>query len=98
VQFMVDTGATSVAINQVDADRIGLRYADGQRVTTQTANGPVPAHLITLGSVRVGDVEVANVQAVVLPAALPHVLLGNSFLSRFQMRRENDVMRLEKRY
>jgi len=47
--------------------------------------------------VRVGDVEIANVEAIVMPAAMPHVLLGNSFLSRFQMKRDNDVMRLEKR-
>jgi aspartyl protease family protein len=47
--------------------------------------------------VRVGEVELAHVGAVVLPAAMPHVLLGNSFLARFQMRRENDVMRLELR-
>jgi aspartyl protease family protein len=50
-----------------------------------------------LTSVRVGEVEVANVSAVVLPAQMPYVLLGNSFLTRFQMRRENDVMRLELR-
>jgi aspartyl protease family protein len=47
--------------------------------------------------VRVGDVEVANVEALVLPAAMPYVLLGNSFLTRFSMRRDNEVMRLEKR-
>ena len=47
--------------------------------------------------VRVGDVEVANVEAVVMPAALPHVLLGNSFLTRFQMKRDNDTLRLTRR-
>jgi aspartyl protease family protein len=47
--------------------------------------------------VRVGEVEVANVGAAVLPMPMPYVLLGNSFLSRFQMRRDNDVMRLELR-
>ena len=50
-----------------------------------------------LTSVRVGDVQVYNVEALVIPAPMPYVLLGNSFLTRFQMKRENDVMRLEKR-
>ena len=44
-----------------------------------------------------GDVTLANVQAVVMPTEMPFVLLGNSFLSRFQMQRDNDVMRLELR-
>ena len=52
---------------------------------------------MTLSSVRVGDVEVANVQAVVLPQAMESVLLGNTFLTRFQMKRENDILVLEKR-
>lgn len=97
VQFLVDTGATLVAISQAEADRIGLDYRSAQRSLTQTANGAVPVHRLSLGMVRVGEVEVANVDAVVMPAAMPYVLLGNSFLSRFQMRRENDVLRLERR-
>ncbi|HEY6135685.1 MAG TPA: retropepsin-like aspartic protease [Rubrivivax sp.] len=97
VQFMVDTGATSVALSQAQAERLGLDWRKGQRALTSTANGAVPVHLLMLRSVRVGDVEVANVSAVVLPAQMPYVLLGNSFLTRFQMRRENDVMRLELR-
>jgi len=66
-------------------------------VMARTANGDVPAQLVTLNSVRVGDVELYNVAAVVVPQPMPMVLLGNSFLSRLQMRRENDVMRLELR-
>jgi aspartyl protease family protein len=57
----------------------------------------VPLRLIVLNSVRIGDVEVANVEAAVHPGSLGIVLLGNSFLTRFQMKRENDVMRLERR-
>jgi aspartyl protease family protein len=97
VQFLVDTGATAVALGQGEADRIGLDYRRGQRLAMNTANGVVPAYVVNLTSVRVGEVEVYNVQAVVLPAAMDHVLLGNTFLTRFQMKRENDVMRLEKR-
>jgi aspartyl protease family protein len=97
VRFMVDTGATSVAISQQEADRIGLNYRSGTRGHSQTANGLVPVYRTKLDSVRVGDVQVFNVDAVVMPMPMDMVLLGNSFLSRFQMRRDNDVMRLEKR-
>jgi aspartyl protease family protein len=95
VQFMVDTGATSVALSQAEADRIGLDYKSGRRALSNTANGTVPVHLLTLSAVRLGEVTVANVSAVVMPAQMPYVLLGNSFLGRFQMRRDNDTMRLE---
>lgn len=97
-QFLVDTGATNVSLSQIEADRLGLRYAYGRRIVTQTANGLVPAHLMLLSSLRVGDVEVRDVEAIIVPAAMSHVLLGNSFLNRFQMKRENDVMTLELRY
>jgi aspartyl protease family protein len=97
VRFMVDTGATFISIGQQEADRIGLNYRNGTRGYSQTANGPVPVYRTTLDSVRVGDVQVFNVDAVVMPAPMDMVLLGNSFLSRFQMRRDNDVLRLEKR-
>ncbi len=94
VQFMVDTGATYVALGVADADRLGLDWKNGQRGMAQTANGNAPAYLINVSSLRVGEVELANVGVVVVPAAMPGVLLGNSALSRFQMRRDADVMRL----
>lgn len=97
VQFMVDTGATTVALSQREATRIGLDWQRGQRAVTQTANGPVPIHALTLSAVRIGGVEVANVAAVVLPADMPMVLLGNSFLSRFTLRQDGDTLRLEKK-
>ncbi len=97
VQFMVDTGATRVALSHAEAKRIGLDLSRAERGMTATANGNVPVLLVTLGALRVGEVVVNNVPAVVVPAPMPHVLLGNSFLQRFQMRRDNDVMRLELR-
>lgn len=97
-QFMVDTGASVVALGASDAERLGLDYRAGQRVQVSTANGVAPAWRLKLASVRLGDVEVFDVEAVVSPAPMPYVLLGNSFLSRFQMKRENDEMVLERRY
>ena len=97
-RFVVDTGATTVAIGQAEADRLGIDYKSGQRSAVSTANGVVPAWRVSLASVRVGEVTVFNVDATVVPAPMPFVLLGNSFLGRFQMRRDNDRMTLEKRY
>ena len=97
ITFLVDTGATSIALSQVDADRMGLYYKDGQRGFAQTANGAVPVHRVNLRVVRVGDVNVYDVDAVVIPVSMPHALLGNSFLTRFQMMRENDRMTLVRR-
>ncbi len=98
VHFMVDTGATAVSMTTGDAERIGLRYQQGQRIMLHTANGTIPAYAVVLDSVRIGDVEVRNVQGVVASRDMPYVLLGNSFLSRFQMKRENDQLTLERRY
>ncbi len=98
VDLMVDTGATLVSLSQAEAERIGLKYKDAPRGMANTANGPVPTHRVTLSSVRVGDVQVYNVDALVVPAQMHHVLLGNSFLTRFQMKRDNDTMTLDRRF
>lgn len=98
VRFVVDTGATTISMSQGEAERIGLDYKNGQRGYVNTANGAVPAYKVSLTSVRVGDVLVHNVDATILPAPMSHVLLGNSFLNRFQMRRDNDRMTLERRF
>lgn len=98
VNFMLDTGATSVALSSADAQRIGLDYSKGQPVQVSTANGVTLGHRVKLASVRVGDVEVYDVDAVVSPQSMPFVLLGNSFIGRFSMRRDADQMVLEKRF
>ncbi len=98
VQFMVDTGATSVAMSESDARRINLRFETGQRVMVSTANGATVAHRVRLDSVRIGDVTVHGVEALVTQQSMPYVLLGNSFLNRFQMQRQNDQLTLEKRF
>ncbi|WOB10996.1 TIGR02281 family clan AA aspartic protease [Piscinibacter gummiphilus] len=97
VEFMVDTGATTVALSAADAERIGLKYKDGQRGMASTAGGMVPVYRVNLTSVRVGEVTVYGVDATVVQAQMPFVLLGNSFLGRFQMTRVNDMLTLEKR-
>jgi aspartyl protease family protein len=98
VQFLVDTGATTVAMGTADAERLGIDYTKGQLARSSTANGVVATYLVKLSSVRIGDVEVYEVDAAVLPVAMPRILLGNSFLTRFQMTRMNDQLVLERRY
>jgi len=98
VTFMLDTGATSIALSAADAQRIGLDYSKGQRIQMNTANGVSSGYKLRLQSVRVGDVEVYDVEAIVSPQPMPFVLLGNSFINRFSMRRDADQMVLEKRY
>jgi aspartyl protease family protein len=63
-----------------------------------TANGSANGYLIKLDSVRLGDVVVYDVAAIVSPQPMPYVLLGNTFLTRFQMQRTNDQLTLEKRF
>ncbi|MCZ8294418.1 MAG: retropepsin-like aspartic protease [Hylemonella sp.] len=98
VNFIVDTGASVVSLSVTDADAIGLPYKSGQTVQVGTANGVTVGWRIMLSSVRLGSVDVYNVEALVTPAPMPYVLLGNSYLTRFQMTRTNDQMVLERRY
>ena len=98
VNFMLDTGATTVAMSAADAQRIGLDFQKGTPVQVNTANGIAPGYRVKLSSVRVGDVEVFDVEAIVSPQSMPFVLLGNSFITRFSMRRDADQMVLEKRF
>jgi aspartyl protease family protein len=99
VRFLVDTGATSIALSTSEAKRLGINYLSGQRAYTSTANGTIPIYLLNLDSVRVGDITVNNVEAAVLDGAgLNIALLGMSFLNRMQMKRDGDSLTLLKRY
>ena len=97
VQFLVDTGATVVSMGADEAVRLGLDPNDSTSAVTMTANGAVSVRRLTLARVTVGDVTVYNVEAVVGPQSMPFVLLGNSFLSHFQMRSDSSTLVLEKK-
>lgn len=95
-QFMVDTGASAVVLGRAEAERLGLDFKKiPSSVKVSTANGITSAQPIRLQKLRVGEVELLNVEAIIGPD-LPFVLLGNSFLSHFKMERSNDMMRLER--
>lgn len=97
-QFLVDTGASVVSMSLADAERLGVDYKSGRPIQLSTANGTIIGWQTTLASVRVGDVEIFNVPAVVAAREMPFILLGNSFLTRFQMNRTNEEMVLTRRF
>ena len=98
VRFIVDTGASLVSMSSADARRLGIDYAKGQLAQMATANGVAPAYRVRLATVRVGDVSLDNVDAVVMETQAMPVLLGMSFLNRMNMRRDGEQMVLTKRF
>jgi aspartyl protease family protein len=99
IRFAVDTGATFVTFPASEARRLGLDYRNGQKVMMNTANGGAPVYRVKLDTVRVGDVTVNGVDAVVMEGdSLSVALLGMSFLNRVDIKREGEIMTLTKRY
>jgi aspartyl protease family protein len=86
IGFMVDTGASVVALNETSAARFGLRPSRGEfNATVTTANGTIKAARSRLARVEVGGLVVRDVDAMVLPdEALSENLLGLSFLSKLK--------------
>ena len=99
VRFMVDTGATAIALSTAEARRLGIDYLAGVPGRAATANGAVRTYRVKLDTVRVGDIELNNVEGTVLDGAGPGiVLLGMSFLNRTHMVRDGDRLTLTRRY
>jgi aspartyl protease family protein len=86
IKMMVDTGASIVALTAADARALGVKNdASSRKIMLSTANGTVTGFKTVLREIRLGDIVVRNVDAVVLPErALSMSLLGNSFLSKLQ--------------
>lgn len=98
INMMVDTGASLIALPAAEAVRMGINYKNGRLGRSSTANGVVTVYQVKLDSVRIGDVELHQVDASVHESGLPYALLGMSFLNRMEMRRDGDQMTLTKRY
>lgn len=98
IRFVVDTGASMISLGASDAKRMGLDFAKGERGVTMTANGQSVVSKVQLNSVRVGDVTLNNVDALILQTEMPVALLGMSFLNRMEMMRDGDTMTLKKRF
>jgi len=98
VHFLVDTGASTIALPAAEARRLGIDYRKGVLGLSQTANGSVPVYVVRLDRVGLGTIELTGVEAVVIEQGLNVTLLGMSFLSRVDMRREGETMTLIRRF
>jgi aspartyl protease family protein len=101
IQVIVDTGASTVALNRIDAGRVGIDFATARQISYVTANGPATASAVTLTSVQIGDILVSNVPAAVLLGGaeqLPVVLLGSTFLQHVDIQRSGDTLTITKRW
>ena len=100
VSFLVDTGASSIAMNAAHARRLGLAYdIKGEPTLVSTASGITKAYAIRLDTVSVGTIQLRNVQAVVIEGGFPtEVLLGMSFLGQLEIQRDGATMRLKQKY
>jgi aspartyl protease family protein len=98
IRVVVDTGASVVVIPAADAARLRLDWRNGEKRTLQTANGPTTGYLLRLATVKVGGIELHDVDGIVLEQGLSVGLLGMSFLNRVEMKRDGDVMTLMRRF
>jgi aspartyl protease family protein len=97
-RFLVDTGATTVTLPVALARSAGIEYAKGQSGAVQTANGIAPAYRVRVDTISIGDITLYQVDAIVLEAGLDSALLGMSFLSRTDMKRDGANLVLTKRF
>lgn len=100
VPFLVDTGATTIAMNAMQARRLGIDFrTNGSPVMVTTASGTEKAWRVYLNSVKLGAIEVLGVDAMVLDGEFPRdVLLGMSFLGRVSWREEQGALIVEAKH
>lgn len=100
VDFVVDTGATLVSLSGREARRLGIDYrVVGTPGKSSTASGIEDIFLVNLNRVRVGEIELRNVQGAVHDGDFPPAtLLGMSFLGRVSMRQDGQVLELRKKF
>jgi aspartyl protease family protein len=97
-QFLVDTGASIVAISSFDAKRIGMNMTNARTVQANTANGMTYGLAVKADSLRIGDITLFNIEVWVLDNLAGPALLGNSFLNRLSMTRDAGTLVLTKRF
>ena len=98
VRFLVDTGATTVALPAAEAQRLGIDYRKGERGLTNTAGGVVPVYRVRFDSVKLGAIELSGVEGIVIEQGLDIALLGMTFLNRVEMKRDGQTMVLIRRF
>ena len=99
LKYLVDTGATVISMNSGDAKFAKIDFEKGEKVTTNTANGESTGYLVKLNTVKIGSITLNNVECVVHEGGSPDiVLLGMSALNRLEMKRDNQLMTLTKKF
>lgn len=98
IRFLVDTGASLISLGAGDARRIGIDASKGQPGIANTANGQTMVSRVKLDTVRVGEIVLNNVDAMVHQQDMPFALLGMSFLNRMEIQQDGQTMSLKKRY
>ena len=100
IDFVVDTGASLVSMNSNIAKRLGIDYKlKGEEGSSYTASGKDKIYIVNLKKVRVGNIELTNIEGAVHEGVFPVItLLGMSFLNKLDMKREGRVMELHKKY
>jgi aspartyl protease family protein len=98
-RVLVDTGATSIAMNSDHAAALGVDFRrDGRPINVRTASGIASAYSVNLRSVNIGGIEVHNVQAAVIEGGFPQeILLGMTYLSKVSMRHDSSILYLEQK-
>jgi aspartyl protease family protein len=91
VTFLLDTGATHVALSQKTATEIGLKR--GPATFSMTANGRVTSYLTMLERIELGPIVMRNVRASIIPSmTVDEVLLGMSFLRHLELLQKGDQL------
>lgn len=99
VNFLVDTGASVVAMSEVHASMLGLDYQAGQKGFVQTAQGNANAYFVMLDKVTLGNITQHKVRATVIEGTYPvDVLLGMSFLKGVKLQDNAGVLTLTAKY
>jgi aspartyl protease family protein len=99
LKFVLDTGATTVALNSGDAKYANIDYKRGEPVRVDTANGIVTAYRVTIATLKIGNITLNQVEASVLEGGSPSVvLLGMSALNRLEMKKQDIALTLTKKY
>ena len=99
LKYLVDTGASSVAMNSGDAKFAKIDYEKGEKGLSSTANGVVQVYRVKLNTLKIGPIVLNNVDAAVIEGGSPPVvLLGMSALNRLDMKRDNSILTLTKKY
>ena len=100
VDFLVDTGASAVALNSALAKRLGLQYKlKGEKTIVSTASGKALAYSISLDKVKIGEIMLRNIDALVIEGSSPEIpLLGMSYLGRLKLNNKDQYLELEEKY